>query len=95
ERSNVCQRCSARFFRKDCLERHLEIHERQDKIEEFLRNGIPKPQQQCHNLTVNPQETKVNVSAHEISGKALNIQDTLVTSMTLAADNKDPAYDVD
>ncbi|CAL8141557.1 unnamed protein product [Orchesella dallaii] len=96
EKSHVCQRCSARFVINANLQRHLKIHERRDKIEERLKNDfneIFQLQQQCHNLTVNPQETEVNVNAQEIAVEALKSQDTLETSKTLVADNKDPAYD--
>ncbi|CAL8141525.1 unnamed protein product [Orchesella dallaii] len=95
KRRHVCQHCSARFFRKHHLERHVKRHERQDKIEEPLKNDfyqITQPQQQCHILTVNPQEIEANVNAQEIDGEVLKIQDTLETTITpVEADSKDPA----
>ncbi|CAL8141567.1 unnamed protein product [Orchesella dallaii] len=96
ERPHECQCCSARFITKAHLKRHSKSHERQDKIRECMKNDfneVPQPQQQHQNLTTNRQETEVNVNAQKIDGEALNIQDTLETSMTLGADSIDPAYD--
>ncbi|CAL8141597.1 unnamed protein product [Orchesella dallaii] len=97
ERPHVCLWCSASFVWKHHLKRHLKrSHEKQDKYEERLKNDfklITQPQQQYHNVTVNSEETEVNVNVQEIDGEALKIQDALETSMTpLAADCKDRAY---
>ncbi|CAL8141529.1 unnamed protein product [Orchesella dallaii] len=98
ERPHVCLWCCARFVWKHNLKRHLKRHEKQDKYEERMKNEfklITQSQQQYHNVTVNSEETEVNVNAQEIDGEALKIQDALETSMTpLAADSKEPVYNL-
>ncbi|CAL8141583.1 unnamed protein product [Orchesella dallaii] len=97
ERPHECHCCSARFIRKSHLKLHSKRHERQDKIRECMKNELNLiPQQQLQNLTVNPQETEVNVNNDQkIDDEALNIQNILETSLTLGADNNDPAHDFD
>ncbi|CAL8141515.1 unnamed protein product [Orchesella dallaii] len=93
DRQHVCQHCGVSIVKKSQFERHLRIHEREDKTSESFRNDFdPISQHQHNNLRNNTQETEVNVNTQGTS-QTLEIQGTLEASLSPAADIKDPVPD--